>query len=614
MLCASSSPNARLCPARTIPSIVHAHAAVRPNATALEVWDEEDGVSLTVSYAQLSKNVRSAAGFLAHVSGLQRGDRCALHSHNNVAYVCASLGAMELGATSVNLSWRQPDNVNLELLAGLGAKLLLASRALSALAERAQRELPSVRVMLFDSICATPLHQALPFGTEPAHMSPPAVAPDEENNAEHATAVIFFTGGTTGTPKAVPHSYASLLANIDGYLREHGQPLDPAAEPRAGSVCFTPYFHVMGYVCCLLVNLVAGCRSAMLADPDARLSPALMLKACAALRPTVCHTVPWVVEGFATLINNGDANTAAELSRLRLLTYGGAALPVEHAQALSEAGVTLQCAYGQTELCGPVLYGQKGAVHPVYRPLEGIRYELVPREDDGPDEGELVLLGAKAATRGYLRTKVNGGGGDEGPLEHGDNHERYRTRDRFRRVTVDGLSGTWLRYLCRTDDLLVHTSGEMTNPLITEQTVMAESRGLLADAGATLCGTGMPRPILVLELRKTPDGAAPQPADAPTRATLRAAVDAANALQPKYSAVLTRNVWLVPPGALPRTVKGNVQRLPVEEMLRSGKLPEGSYILDTEGDEGKVRMLQHSSEPSILLSHTAVHCALSLFY
>ena len=145
-----------MAPERTIPSIVHAHAASRPKAIALEVWDEEDGVSLTVSYAQLSENVRSATVFLAHVGGLQRGDRCALHSHNTVAYVCASLGAMELGATSVNLSWRQPDNVNLELLVGLGAKLLLASRAMSGLAERAQREVPSVRVMLFESICGTP--------------------------------------------------------------------------------------------------------------------------------------------------------------------------------------------------------------------------------------------------------------------------------------------------------------------------------------------------------------------------------------------------------------------------------------------------------------------------
>ena len=84
-------------PARTIPSIVHAHAAARPNAIALEVWDEEDGISLTVGYAQLSENVRSAAGFLAHVGGLRRGDRCALHSHKKVAHVWAAPGAMEVG-------------------------------------------------------------------------------------------------------------------------------------------------------------------------------------------------------------------------------------------------------------------------------------------------------------------------------------------------------------------------------------------------------------------------------------------------------------------------------------------------------------------------------------
>ena len=38
-------------------------------------------------------------------------------------------------------------------------------------------------------------------------------------------------------------------------------------------------------------------------------------------------------------------------------------------------------------------------------------------------------------------------------------------------------------------------------------------------------------------------------------------------------------------------VKGNVQRLLVEEMLQSGKLPDGSYILASgEDGDGKVRV------------------------
>jgi hypothetical protein len=77
----------------------------------------------------------------------------------------------------------------------------------------------------------------------------------------------------------------------------------------------------------------------------------------------------------------------------------------------------------------------------------------------------------------------------------------------------------------------------------------------------------MPRPVLVVEL---PEGAAPT--DPLMLTTLRAAVHSANSLQPSYSAILPQHVWLVPSGSLPRTVKGTVQRLKVEQMLREGTL------------------------------------------
>ena len=559
---------------RTIPSVVHEHAhGAQRKAIALEVWDEDDGVTMSVTFAQLSMGVHSAAAFLMQVGGLAPGDACALHSHNTVAYVCASLGAMELGAVSMNLSWRQPDSINLGLLASLDAKLLLHSHGLSSLAELAAHDVhcEGIRIMLFESICATPLHTAFPFG--------PLVSGDSSNNttglASETPAAVFFTGGTTGTPKAVPHTHETLLSMVDGYLREHGAPLDPrAVGERAGSVCFAPYFHVMGYVCCLVVNLVAGCRSAIVASADTKLSASLMLAACRGLRPTVCHTVPVVVEGLVRMIRAGDGEAATELAKLHLFTYGGAALPEEHARALAQKGVTLQCAYGQTELCGPVCYGQQGSVHPLYRPLDGIGYELVREEGDAPDEGSLVLLGATSATPGYLNASIDLSGGGS------STHERYLTGDRFARERVAGQPGEWLRYLSRKDDILTHSSGEMTNPLITEQLILDEAGSWLSQGGVVVCGANLPRPVLVLEL---PLGVIENPRklnDESMRAALRAAVHNANALQPTYSAVLTQNVWLVPAASLPRTVKGTIQRKPIEAMLKTGPPADGAIKLE----------------------------------
>ena len=49
----------------------------------------------------------------------------------------------------------------------------------------------------------------------------------------------------------------------------------------------------------------------------------------------------------------------------------------------------------------------------------------------------------------------------------------YDTRDKFRTVTIPSarVSSPWLLYACRADDVLVHTSGEMTNPHPTEDKI-----------------------------------------------------------------------------------------------------------------------------------------------
>ena len=80
------------------------------------------------------------------------------------------------------------------------------------------------------------------------------------------TAAVFFTGGTTGVPKAVPHTHAGLLWFAAAALEKFPAPFAPSvAEP--GTLCFTPFFHVMGFSANLVFNLYAGCRAFLLDPP-----------------------------------------------------------------------------------------------------------------------------------------------------------------------------------------------------------------------------------------------------------------------------------------------------------------------------------------------------------
>ena len=576
MAAASPTTNA------TLPASLLAAARAHPNKPFVQVWDGKDVIE-TTTYADLAAAMCAAAQFLSSECSLKIGGRVALLAHNSVAYLAVSLGTMSIGGVAVNLNWRQPAATTLQLLAGLRPAMLFASVPFEEDAREHSRVVGCPLGLLTNSH-APPYHHLLPADFLSAERTMASIMSCRGDSS----AAVFFTGGTTGTPKAVPHTHASLLWLSEMILRWYPEPFGPQAGDAAATLCFTPYFHVMGFVANFAFNLQARCRTFVLADVEARLSPRLMLDACATLRPTVINTVPWIVEGLVALVREGALASSGEearavLSRLHLLTYGGGALPAHCPPVLAASGVLLCCTYGQTELAGPVLFGKPGGDPDLLRPFVSVSYRLDRDESiDGEDEGELALLHNASATPGYLTypgtpqyrrlagtsTRVAKVAGTE---RGGDTTVEYLTGDRFRLERRD--DGEWLRYLCRKDDLLVHTSGEMSNPNPSEQAVLAACAPILTEGGCVMCGNHMPRPCLVLELDDMSHASPHATADVEM---ILGALRAANARQPSYSAVLPQLVWLVPPASLPRTVKGAIQRTVVERMMRDDQMPRGS--------------------------------------
>ena len=432
----------------TLPSTLLAHAQDRPDATFLEVWSPSRGRSLQVSYSQLADSMLAAALWLRDGIGVGgglgvgQGHYVAMWAANSVAYVALSLGSMCLGAVSVNLNWRNPSGVTERLLADLQPKLLVADAHHRAEAAAVHSKL-GLRIALLESICDMEAGR-LPF------EAPPGAAADEMRANigrldPQLPAAVFFTGGTTGTPKAVPHSHHALLWFAAACKSTIPAGFAAGVE-HAGTVCFTPFFHVMGFVANFVFNLHARARAFILAG-DEKLSPSLILAACRELRPSVLNTVPWVIEGLVENLRSGSPHdTAAVLSALHLVTYGGAALAPHCGPILKQHGVIVACTYGQTELAGPVMFGKPGGDPNALRPLSGVRFELVPSADNAPGEGELVLLGNESATSGYLvlpseSKKYRSLSGDDALAPQ----QRFRTNDRFTTRRIDGED--WLLYL-----------------------------------------------------------------------------------------------------------------------------------------------------------------------
>ena len=519
-------------------------------------------------------------------------------------------------------------------------------------------------------------------------------------------ALVMFTSGTSALPKAVPLTHGGLLWSCDAKARAEATllgvpqpqpspqpqqtqssqqppqptrgtgpvperssdssssssphpPPPPSSSRHAGTLAFLPSFHVIGFTNNFLANLRAGVRCCLHADaPTVALSPSLLLRACAELRPTILDTVPALLEGMLPLLssaaaasassssasactsgdtsssippgsNSAPASTsghvsfsstanlgpgsaydaAAPLRRCAAVLYGGAPLSPAAFAAFDALGITAISQYGQTELGGMALIGSRHApTAGAMRPVPGLTCRLRAKADatggDGgggmANEGELVLRGARSATRGYWSLtdddelaagQPSSGGSGDGADAVFDADE-WATGDIFAEVgrgdgDGDGDGGGWLAHRCRCDELLLHTSGEMTNPVLIERAVLAALAARRGDGDSggvvTACvviGAGRPCPAAIVEL----SAAAPRPrtgADA-TAATdtavdtaasealmadVLAAVAEANAASPGYSHVPARLVRLLHPSQeapLPRTAKGSIVRREVE--------------------------------------------------
>ena len=237
-----------------LPALLLDRAIATPDAVALLIWAPSQ-VAGQLSYADIVRSMLAAAAWLQEEVGLREGAVLPILAENSASYLALSLGGMSLGATALHLNWRQPAAVNANLLRSLEAVLLVASPHMQHDATELAADAPNVCLHVRD-----PAQRWAALSTAAAA----ALAKSARAVPLDATAAIFLTGGTTGRPKAVPHTHAGLRWLCDGLLAMCPAPFEPAEE--AGALALMPYYHVMGFVASTLFCFLAGCRAYVLAD------------------------------------------------------------------------------------------------------------------------------------------------------------------------------------------------------------------------------------------------------------------------------------------------------------------------------------------------------------
>jgi long-chain acyl-CoA synthetase len=376
-----------------------------------------------VTYGELAAAADAVRAALAARS-VGKGDRVVCVCGNVPEFVFAYLGTLGRGAVFVPLNPASPP-----------AEL-----------EREQRVVdPSI---VLDAAAITEM-----LGED--HPSCPVTDVDDDS-----TAVLLFTSGTAGTPRAAMLSHGNLRTNIE----------QTTALPdgvRADDVLFgvLPLFHVFGLNVILALTLVNGARL-VLVD---RFDPVQSLATIAANDITVVAGAPPIWHAWAQMPDGApDA-----LAGVRVALSGADRLPeATHARILNRFGLNIREGYGLTE-ASPTVTSSLGTDAPpgsIGRPLPGIELRVVDEDGDDvfvDDPGEIWVRG-RNVFQGYW-------GEPEATARALTNDGWLRTGD----LAVIDEVGT-LRIVDRVKDLII-VSGFNVHPAEVEA-VLLECPGVV-DAG-----------------------------------------------------------------------------------------------------------------------------------
>jgi acyl-CoA synthetase (AMP-forming)/AMP-acid ligase II len=302
----------------TIAELLDDAAAARPDQRLLL---EVDGRALTVGdVAQLST---SAAGWLAD-AGVRPGMTVAwqLPSHATAAVLMLALARTATVQAPVLHLFRQREVAAALDVAAADVLIVDGSTAINAPPDTPVIEVPDD---LLDVL------RRSPGGAAPAPGGPRAA--DDPR-------WIYFTSGTTGRPKGVRHTDATLMAAARGYTTHLGLGDHPA---EVGTIGF-PIAHIGGIL--YVTSALIGAFPALLIPKiDAEQLP----RQLAAHQVTISGSSTAFYQMLLSAQLNSDSDRPL-IPTLRMLIGGGAACPPElHHKVRSHMGVPIVHAYGMTE-------------------------------------------------------------------------------------------------------------------------------------------------------------------------------------------------------------------------------------------------------------------------
>ena len=333
------------------------------------------------TYKELADWTNRIAHALVEDYGIKPGNRVLIRSANNPAMVAVWLAATKAGAVVVNtMPMLRAGELTAIVDKAEITHALCDTRLMEELVACAKGSAFLKTVVGFDGTANHDAELDRAALRKSVRFSGPRTGRDD-------VALLGFTSGTTGTPKATMHFHRDLLIIADGYAREVLQ-----VTPEDVFVGSPPLAFTFGLGGLAVFPLRFGAAAALLEQA----SPPNMISIIQEHRATVCFTAPTAYRVMLKAMEEG-----ADLSSLRAAVSAGETLPAPvYEEWMAKTGKPMLDGIGATEMLHIFLTNRFDDHRPACtgRPVTGYEARIVDDEGHPVPRGEVGRLAVRGPT------------------------------------------------------------------------------------------------------------------------------------------------------------------------------------------------------------------------
>ncbi|MEZ5732851.1 MAG: benzoate-CoA ligase family protein [Paracoccaceae bacterium] len=406
------------------------------------------------TYKELADWTNRLAHVLVEDLGVVPGNRVLIRSANNPAMVACWLAATKAGAVVIN------------------TMPMLRAGELAAIVEKAEVSHALCDTRLLDELAACAascpvLRSVTGFDGTSNHeadldrmaLEKPVTFRAADTSADDV-ALLGFTSGTTGSPKATMHFHRDLLIIADSYAREV-----LGVTPEDVFVGSPPLAFTFGLGGLAIFPLRFGATATLLETA----SPKNMIEIIEKYRATVCFTAP---TAYRTML--AAMETGADLSSLRAAVSAGETLPAPvYRDWMAKTGKPMLDGIGATEMLHIFISNRFDDHRPACtgKPVTGYEAKVIGEDGEELPRGEVGRLAVRGPTGC-----------------------RYLADARQARYVLDGWNITgdsfvmdtegYLHFAARNDDMIISAGYNIAGPEVEAALLAHEAVAECAVVGA----------------------------------------------------------------------------------------------------------------------------------